>query len=198
MIRPVGPRCSLGFWISKKLSSDALVTGSCTRLITHSGEHPFRIQVSFGTYLFIFTFRSQSKWTERVPCQCFVKCHMVRKLSYRSPSWKPCICPASRLKKKPEIGDRHHWLTGCGILHVWRGVLEWHPIMGSRQQAGCGGRLHGWGCGRLPVIGGMDVQLAYGNQQRGMPLTTPLISYHSGNTSDLKMKTITTGAGTST
>ena len=106
MIRPVGPCGILGLCISNKLPSDTLVTGSGTTLITHSGEHPFSIQGFFGTYLFIFTFRPQSKLTERVPCQCFVKCQMVRKLSCRSPSCKPCTCPASRLQKKPRISDR--------------------------------------------------------------------------------------------
>ena len=33
----------------------------------------------------------------------------------------------------------------------------------------------------LPVKGGIDVRLAHQNQQRGTPLTTPLINCHSGD-----------------
>ena len=49
--------------------------------------------------------------------------------------------------------------------------------------AGHGTGFHNGGRGMSPVTEETDFQLAYwlpGNQQRGMPLTAPLIRYHGG------------------
>ena len=50
-------------------------------------------------------------------------------------AYKPCTCPASRLKKEPGVSNRDiSGLTDRGILHVWSKVLERHPTICGRWQ----------------------------------------------------------------
>ena len=82
--------------------------------------------------------------------------------------------------KEPILNNKDiNGLVDGGVLPVWKKVLEWHAIVWQKvvrawQQSppAPGGR------GRLPVSGWL---ISYqGNKQRGMPLTSPLISSQGG------------------
>ena len=97
-------------------------------------------------------------------------------------AYEACACPASRPKKEPGVSNRDiSGLMEGGSLHVWSKVLERHPTVCIRLQwrAGHGSSLR-WGFAgeRLPVIGELmsGGLISYQrNQQRGTPLTAPLI-----------------------
>ena len=89
--------------------------------------------------------------------------------------------------------QRHQWFNGWGILHVWSKVLEWHPTAcGRRWGHGCGLRYQG----KREMTSYRRNWCQVGSwvareTSRGVHLTAPLINYHSGGSSDLKIRTIT-------
>ena len=64
--------------------------------------------------------------------------------------------------------------------------------MGGRQQAGHGSGLPPRGRGRLPVIHGVNIRLAHGLPGKPGEKSPPprLINYHSKDTSDQKIRAI--------
>ena len=126
-------------------------------------------------------------------------------LGYTPQACKPCTCSFSKPKKEPGVSDRgqrHQWFNGWWDLTRLRqgsGATP-HCVWQTSSRTWQQDLLHGGGAGAghrgtvcvLSVIGGIDRStVSYqGNQQRNMPLPAPLISYHSGDSSDLKMRTI--------
>ena len=82
--------------------------------------------------------------------------------------------------KEPILNNKDiNGLVDGGVLPVWKKILEWHAIVWQKvvrawqQSPLAPGRR-----GRLPVSGWL---ISYqGNKQRGMPLTSPLISSQGG------------------
>lgn len=82
--------------------------------------------------------------------------------------WHPAVLQALKLSRhrwKKEPGDsnrdRLQWFNGQGIVEVWSKALEQHATMYGRQWARLSSHLRYSGERRLPLIGGIDVQLAH-------------------------------------
>lgn len=101
---------------------------------------------------------------------------------------KVCDYPTSGPRKEPAVSNRDiSGLTGrwSGSVHVWRKILERHPTVWGKWQAGNGGSLHSrggrWGCGGGAVDKVNQLQkltsgglISYqGNNNRDMLLTAP-------------------------
>ena len=116
---------------------------------------------------------------------------------------KPCTCPASKLKKEPWGSDRdvNCLMDGGSYTSEARSWSD-TPHGCGRQWAGHGSSLGSQGkraitTYRRELTSGWLIHYQ-GNQQRGMPLTVPLINYHSGDSFDFKMRTVTSWDGPST
>ena len=97
-------------------------------------------------------------------------------------AYKACTCPVSRLKKEPRVNNRDiNGLMDGGAYtsEANPGVTPYRASYGGTGQDRTGQQFSLlWGKGRLPVMGGIDLRWAHwlpGNQQRGTPLTIPLI-----------------------
>lgn len=108
------------------------------------------------------------------PTPSFPPCPAVPQQAY-----KPCSCPVSRPKKAPRVnntdiaglmdGGLTHWEQGPGVTLTLTVLPRQQVLMGSFAPRGRG---------RLSVTGATEPDGligCQGNQQRGRPLTAPLI-----------------------
>ena len=112
---------------------------------------------------------------------------------------KTLYLPSLKTKERARSWQkRHQQCNGWGTLHVWSEVLERHPTVWGRQRVRQGSSLCSQGDREIAVPGEADIRLAYQLLQKPakerappLPPLAPLMHYHSWNSSDLEIRTIT-------
>ena len=111
-------------------------------------------------------------------CWCWAVSHHRIDLALRQvlgctpQAYKPCTCPASRLKKKPRVSNRDinslmDWGAYTSEARSWSDT----PLCVAEGRQDLAAVLAPQGEGRLPFIGGIDVRLVH--QLPGKPEEEP-------------------------
>ena len=105
---------------------------------------------------------------------------LYQPLACTSQAYEPGACPVTRPKKGPRVSDTAISGSMSGRLTRLKPGSEATPRVCCRWLAGQGSSLHYfWGKGWLLVIGRITsgwLIIYQGDQQRGTPFTTPLVS----------------------